>query len=104
METPNDVILTEAMLKVNYRKLVANRARKGYYHGTFSTKLVGEVAQKLKNPSFAVLFIEAQFSSMPYSFCMDKFSKPYPPASVVFGGRCFERYDNYKKRGIRDGA
>lgn len=91
-------------LKVNYRKMVANRLRRGNWLGKVSKTALRPVAEQLKEVKLARLFVEAQFNGLPPDFCKDKFGMVYPPVNVCFGGKCFERYFAYVDRGVRDGS
>lgn len=101
----NSMALVVFTLKNKYRKAVAHRLHKDtWLGGKFSEGQLGIIACNLGNINFVGLFIEAQFHCMPIDFCKDKFKRTYPPANVCFGGRCWERYEEYKDRGIRDGS
>ena len=91
-------------LKSCYRNMVAQRLRKDKWFGYVPTKIIKPVAEQLKHVKLAKLFVEAQFRCLPPSFCKKKFGVSYPPVAVCFGGKCFERYEDYVQRGVRDGV
>jgi hypothetical protein len=82
--------------------MVAARLNKDRSFVAVDKALVGCVADKLKSVSLADLFVKSQFYTMPVEWCKEKFRRPYPPSSVVFGGDCWRRYDEYNERGIDD--
>ena len=89
-------------LRAAYRKMAAARMKKKNCLIPISDSILRRVAERLEHASLAVLFIESQFHAMPPDWCQERFGKPYPPVAVVFGGRCWDRYDEYNERGIRD--
>lgn len=92
-------------LKTHYYRMVAHRLhRKTFVRKEMPMELMNVVAKRLGKAELTKLFMEAQFWQMSPDFCMKAFNRSYPPPNVVFGGRCWERYDEYVKRGIRDGT
>lgn len=63
--------------------------------------LVIGVSDRLGDSRLVELFIEAQFWAMPPDWCVIHFKRRYPPANVVFGGKCWERYQLYLDHGTR---
>lgn len=94
--------LTALLMGARYRKLVADRLRRPACCIKTDCGEMIKVARRLKHSGLATLFVDAQFSCMPSDFCQEKFNRKYPPVSVVFGGRCWERYYEYVRRGVRD--
>ena len=96
-----DIGMINFALQTAYRKWVQRRARR-----SFPVKItdvqVTAVAADIKDVRECKLFVEAQFYYLNREFCQDKFNRPYPPVNVVFGGKCWKRYNDYINRGIRD--
>ena len=59
--------------------------------GVIAEKLVGRGGKKAGR--LARLFIDVQFEAFPADWCRERFSNPYPPASMVFGDGAWERYE-----------
>jgi len=90
-------------LKRAYRRLVAGRLNRKTVVFNIPDGLLRPVAEKLKDFRLAEIFVEAQFHAMPREWCQDHFQGlVYPPMNVVFGGRCWDRFEEYSERGIRD--
>ena len=100
--TSSDIIFKIAALKKAYRGLRAGRLGKIQIYLPIEDSTVREVAEKLENVSLAVLFVESQFHCMPLDWCIRQFHREYPPVEVVFSGKCWDRYEEYCERGIRD--
>lgn len=98
----NDVIVA-ALLRMAYQSAVKNRCKKPTWV-TIPDGVTKDVAHELDHPRLARLFVRSQFRAMPIPFCRVHFNRPYPPPNVVFGGRCWERYEKYVERGIDDGS
>ena len=93
-------ILCETALRQNYILAIKKRSE-NFHRYKLPAHLITTIALELIEPKFAKLFIEAQFSHFPIEWCQRKFKIPFPPANVVFGGRCIERYVNYIETGER---
>lgn len=98
------IALTKTALVLEYRKLVGRRIGKQMWMGKVDDKITNRVACELKSVKLAGLFVRAQFARMPLNWCKEKFRRPYPPFTVVFGGNCMQRYAEYLERGIDDGC
>jgi len=63
---------------------------------------IDAIAEELKDCRLAKLFIEAQFSTFPEEWCLQRFKRPYPVPNTVFRGNCFGRYLEYVENGVRE--
>jgi len=82
--------------------MAGHRIHKDMYRGRICETPIRKIAADLKSPKLCRLYVESQFNAMPAEFCMDKFGKSYPPVNVCFGGRAWERYQEYITRGFAD--
>jgi len=101
--TKNYIKMTETFLVLAYRVAVKNRCKRQMLVKV-PDGIAEDVARELGDMKLVNLFIKSQFHSMPIEFCKKHFKRIYPPASVCFGGNCWERYENYINRGINDGS
>ena len=99
----NNDQLMKALLGTLYRVAVKNRLGRPTIV-KMNPNVMNDVAHELDHPNLCKLFIKSQFHSMPVEFCRKHFNRSYPPANVVFGGRCWYRYEQYVERGINDGS
>lgn len=104
MKPEESIIVIRLALRSAYKAMVARRLEKVVWYGHIRESILNSIETKLRNAKLAKLFVEAQFFAMPREWCLEKFGKPYPPANVVFGGNCWERYKTYVDRGVRDGT
>lgn len=90
-------------LKTAYLKAVSSRLGKTWYR-TFdkeeNVRLLTHVAEEIRDPRLAGMFVDAQFLNMPSDFCERCFKTKYPPFSVVFGEGCIKRYKCYVDNGF----
>ena len=98
-----NVTIIEILLISAYKGAVKNRCKKPIPIRV-PAGIAHQVAGELGDPKLAKLYMQAQFHYLPVDFCREKFKRSYPPASVVFGGNCWYRYEKYLERGINDGS
>ena len=99
----NEQMLILAIFK-QYKRFVANRTGRDWVSGDdFTSTIYLPLLKKIKNPKLAKLFVEAQFASLPKSWCKETFGLSYPPATVAFSDNCNQRYEEYIKKGDKIG-
>ena len=97
----HETITTEGLIR-QYRRMAGHRIHKEYFMGKVNRVPIHKIAVDLKSPKLCRLYVESQFNAMPAEFCREKFGKSYPPVNVCFGGRAWERYQDYITRGFAD--
>jgi len=104
--TDYDIQICAELLKGEYVKAASERqGKKLLVRWLVNPNLnifIDALAKELGDSRLAKLFIEAQFSSFPMEWCLQKFKKPYPLANSVFRGNCWERYLEYLNEGVRE--
>lgn len=88
-------------LKQAYKNMVKHRLGR-LRPLSIPDKMLRPIALRLESVYLAKLFVEGQFHCMPREWCTSNFKQCFPPPSAVFSGRCWERYEEYTNRGIRD--
>lgn len=95
MRTPTiDSILICAALRHHYTAMVRGRCGNKRYVSV-PTYDMTMVATQLRSVKLAKTFVEAQFAYLTPEFCTKAYKVPYPPANVVFGKGCWDRYDKF---------
>lgn len=92
-------VLRDHLLCSLYTKAVTTRSGRKVPKPEISR--VTRVSDQLGDSRLCEMFIEAQFARMPSEWCKEKFNRPYPPVSVVFGEGSYEAYRAYVDGGVR---
>ena len=99
----NFTLIALGLERAYFRKVALRLHRKSFMLKNMPNKLMLEIAIKLEHIKLVNLFVGAQFAGLPPDICQHHFNRPYPPANVCFGGKCWDRYASYIERGIPDG-
>ncbi|MFA5752738.1 MAG: hypothetical protein WC910_06705 [Bacteroidales bacterium] len=91
-------------LRFLYVRAVRTRSGDSLWFATLSeekhVRLLRQIAEEIGDARLAKLFVDAQFDSLPETFCLDHFDRSYPPFSICFGEGSLDRYEDYKLRGV----
>ena len=94
----------------SYFRQVEDRGTRRISRKSLSNKYVDPVVDSIYEKAgmerfkqVAMLFVKAQFETMPKAWCVEQFKRGYPPYNVVLGDGSWQRYQDYLEKGRRDG-